>query len=389
MQMCCEKRIIYCYYLAMNTPDQVKNLLLIFGGRSCEHAVSVTSARSLLEALGETRYQIRLLGITESGEWRWADRGSIDSLTIEGKVSADMGVPVLPDLNRPGYLLNSLNGEVLDFTVDVIFPLLHGPYGEDGTIQGLFEMYGVPYVGCGVLASACGMDKLYSKILFENAGIPQADYIEVRAVAWHQHSAEICEEVDRQLHYPVFVKPARMGSSVGVSRANTKHELVQAINGALQYDHKVMVENGFEGMIEVECALLGTAQPQASVVGEIRSEAEFYDYESKYIENNSRAIIPAPISSAASEEVRALAIKAFQSLDGAGLARADFFVDPRTDQVWINEINTLPGFTPISMYPKLWQASGLPYPQLVAKLITLAIEQFAVNQALKCSYSVP
>lgn len=373
----------------MNTLSDVKNLLLVFGGRSCEHSVSVTSARALLAALGETPYHIRLLGIAETGEWRWADQGTLDSLIKSGKVSRDAGVPVLLDLNRPGNIIDTSNGNALEFNIDVIFPLLHGPYGEDGTIQGLFDLYGVPYVGCGVLASACGMDKLYSKLLFAEAGIPQAEYIEVRSSDWQYDIGEILGRVKEALHFPVFVKPARMGSSVGISKVVEENELIPAIEYALQFDQKIMVENGFEGLLEVECGLLGNEIPRASVVGEIRSEAEFYDYQSKYIDDTSESIIPAPISDAASEKVRAMALKAFKILDGSGLARADFFVDPRSDQVWINEINTLPGFTPISMFPKLWEASGLPYTQLVAKLISLAIERFDARNALESSYLVP
>jgi D-alanine-D-alanine ligase len=233
------------------------------------------------------------------------------------------------------------------------------------------------------------MDKLYSKILFERAAIPQADYIEVRSYHWLDDPVSIIDHIQDTLHFPVFVKPARMGSSVGISRADSVDNLKEAIELALQFDHKVMVETGFEGKLEVECAVLGNAQPQASVVGEIRAAAAFYDYQSKYVDNSSEVIIPAPISDVASARVQALAIKAFKALDGSGLARADFFVDPVSDEVWINEVNTLPGFTPISMYPKLWAASGLPYPQLVAKLISLAVEQFSARNSLKCSYSAP
>ena len=393
MQIRVNLSFVYCYYSVINTriedKIEVKNMLLVFGGRSCEHAVSVTSARSLLAAIGESTYQIRLLGIAETGEWRWADQGSIDSLTEAGKVNPEAGVPVLLDLNRPGHIINASNGALLGFKIDVIFPLLHGPYGEDGTIQGLFDMYGVPYVGCGVLASACGMDKIYSKKLFAEAGIPQAEYVEVRLAEWNFKFQTVVAQVDEVLRYPVFVKPARMGSSVGISRVTEKSGIKQAVEHAMEFDHKVMIENGFEGLLEVECALLGNDQPLASVVGEIRSGAVFYDYQSKYVDDTSEAIIPAPISVIASDKVQALAIKAFKALDGTGLARADFFVDQQTDQVWINEINTLPGFTPISMYPKLWQASGLPYPQLVAKLVALAIEQFESRNSLQCSYVAP
>jgi len=373
----------------MNTHPDALNLLLIFGGRSCEHAVSVTSAKSLVAAIAGSPYQIQFIGIGEQGQWRWAEEASIDCLISGGVVDPQAGVGVLPDLNSSGRFMNTDTGGHFPFAADVIFPLLHGPYGEDGTLQGLFEMFDVPYVGCGVLASACGMDKLVSKRLFSKAGIPQADYIEVRRQAWLHEPSEVLSDIERSLQFPVFIKPANMGSSVGVSRANEIGEVQAAVELALEFDAKVLVENGFEGMLEVECSLIGNEQPEASVVGEIRSEAEFYDYTSKYVEATSEVEIPAPISESASNTVRALAITAFKALDGSGLARADFFVDPRTDDVWLNEVNTLPGFTPISMYPKLWEASGLPYDELVAKLIGLAKARFKMKKSLKCSYVVP
>ncbi len=373
----------------MNTPFEPLNLLLIFGGRSCEHAVSVTSAKSLIGAIEGASYQIQFIGITEQGQWRWAQEDSIDSIVKEGVVNPLAGAGVLPDLNSPGWFMNTDTGRHFPFKTDVIFPLLHGPYGEDGTLQGLFEMFDVPYVGCGVAASACGMDKLVSKRLFEIAGIPQADYIEVRRHNWLDEASQVVADIERSLNFPVFVKPANMGSSVGISKVNEPGQLKAAIDLALEFDSKVLVENGFENMLEVECAVLGNEQPEASVVGEIRSGAEFYDYASKYVEDTSTVVIPAPMSDAASQKVQDLAIKAFKALDGSGLARADFFVDVSTDQVWLNEINTLPGFTPISMYPKLWEASGLPYADLVAKLIALAKTRFEMKKSLKCSYEVP
>ena len=373
----------------MITHSEPLKLLLIFGGRSCEHAVSVTSAKSLIAAISGSPYQIQFIGISEQGHWRWADEDSIDNLVSAGVVNPQAGVGVLPDLNFPGRFMNTQTGRHFPFKADVIFPLLHGPYGEDGTLQGLFEMFDVPYVGCGVAASACGMDKLISKRLFEKAGIPQADYVEVRSQSWLENTSQLKAEIEQSLNFPVFVKPANMGSSVGISKVRGLGQLDAAIDMALEFDTKALVENGFENMLEVECGVLGNEAPEASVVGEIRSGAEFYDYASKYVEATSEVLIPAPISEAASITVRALAIKAFKALDGSGLARADFFVDPNTDQVWLNEVNTLPGFTPISMYPKLWEASGLSYAELVAKLIDLAIARFEVKKSLKCSYAVP
>ncbi len=373
----------------MTLPAETLNLLLMFGGRSCEHAVSVTSAKSLIAAIADVPYQVQFVGITEQGQWRWALEDSIDSIVKEGVVNPLAGAGVLPDLNSPGQFLNADTGQHFLFQADVIFPLLHGPYGEDGTLQGLFEMFGVPYVGCGVVASACGMDKLVSKRLFEKAGIPQADYIEVRRQNWLDEASRVAADIEQFLSFPVFVKPANMGSSVGISRVSEPGQLKAAIDLALEFDSKVLVENGFENMLEVECAILGNEQPEASVVGEIRPGAAFYDYASKYVEDTSTVVIPASISDAASQKVQALAIKAFKALDGSGLARADFFVDVRTDKVWLNEVNTLPGFTPISMYPKLWAASGLPYTELVAKLIALAKARFEMKKSLKCSYEVP
>jgi D-alanine-D-alanine ligase len=371
----------------MNIPTKSLNLLLMFGGRSCEHAVSVTSAKSLIAAIGDAPYRIQFIGISEQGQWRWAEDGAIDSIVSAGVVDPRAGVGVLPDLNAPGRFMNVNTGQHFDFKADVIFPLLHGPYGEDGTLQGLLEMFDVPYVGCGVAASACGMDKLISKRLFEKPGIPQADYIEVNRQSWQDDPSQTEAGVERSLIFPVFVKPANMGSSVGISKVDEPAQLKAAIDLALQFDTKVLVENGFENLCETECAVLGNENPKASVVGEIRSGAEFYDYAAKYVETTSTSIIPAPISEAASRRVQDLAIKAFKALGGSGLARVDFFVDANTDEVWLNEINTLPGFTPISMYPKLWEASGLPYPDLVAKLVELAQAKFLLKEALKCSYS--
>lgn len=379
----------YWYDSGMQTAAGMIDLLVIFGGRSCEHAVSVTSTRSLLEAISDSPYRIQLLGITEQGRWRWADGDSVDSLAADGVVDADAGLPVLPDLNAPGRFLNTETGRHLPFRAEVIFPLLHGPYGEDGTLQGVLEMFDVPYVGCGVAASATGMDKLLSKQLFAQAGIPQADYVALDRWGWLEQSARISERIERELRLPLFVKPANMGSSVGISRVDDFAALGSAIELALEFDTKVLVENGFENMLEVECAVLGNEAPEASVVGEIRSGAEFYDYAAKYVEDTSTTLIPAPITAQASDNVRRLALAAFEAVDGSGLARVDFFVDTQTDRAYINEINTLPGFTPISMYPKLWAASGLPYAALVDKLIVLARARFEAKKSLKSCYSVP
>ncbi|MEE9448233.1 MAG: D-alanine--D-alanine ligase family protein [Arenicellales bacterium] len=368
-----------------NTPI---NLLILFGGRSCEHAVSVISAQSLVESIQNLPVNIQFIGITEQGQWRFDERADINALISEGVVNPDAGIAVLPDLNHAGSFIDLSNAQALDYKTDVLFPVLHGPYGEDGTIQGLFELFDVPYVGCGVAASACGMDKLLSKKLFEAAGIPQADYLEVQAHEWAHESSNILDEIDQDLNYPLFVKPANMGSSVGIRKVDSKATLAEAIDYALKFDLKVLVENGFEGMAEIECAILGNEDLEASVAGEIRAGAEFYDYDAKYVEDTASVHIPAAISEIASDKVQQYAQQAFVAIGGSGLARVDFFVDTKTDDVYINEINTIPGFTPISMYPKLMQASGLPYAALVAKLIELAIERFNTKKDIKHSYSV-
>ena len=380
-------QLVCCYYRAMNIQNSSLKLLLVFGGRSCEHAVSVSSARSLIAGIKDTDIQLRLVGISECGQWRWQGDANIEHLIQDGKVNVMAGEPVLPDLNASGKLFNLEQRAHIEFDFDAIFPLLHGTFGEDGTIQGLFEMFDAPYVGCGVLASACGMDKLFSKSLFQKAGIPQADYIEVRNHSWQHNTAKTLNEIEQKLRFPLFVKPANMGSSVGISKVKDKASLERGICHALQFDPKVMVENGFENVLEVECAVLGNDSPEASVVGEIRAGAEFYDYDAKYINDTSEVIIPAPISDKAAKKVQEFAITAFKAIDGSGLARVDFFVNAQTDEVWINEINTLPGFTPISMYPKLWQASGLPYGQLIAKLTHLAIERYKGRKSIQCSYT--
>jgi D-alanine-D-alanine ligase len=349
---------------------------LIFGGRSGEHEVSVLSANSVMEAMDPTRYEVIPIGITKSGQWMPG---------VSPKMLVDSKQPeVLPGGETPSYIsegslaLDNPKGHILGSMtkqLDVIFPILHGPFGEDGTIQGLLELAGLPYVGGGVLASAVGMDKGLMKKVFCQEGLPVGDFVVSLRKDWESNPVSLLEEIESKLGYPCFVKPANLGSSVGISKAHNQEELEQAINLAGEYDRKIVVEAFIEGR-EIECSVLGNDEPIASVPGEIVPCSEFYDYEAKYVLNDSKLVIPAELPKAVSDEIQSLAVRAFKAIDCAGLSRVDFFVTHKDQQVLINEINTMPGFTRISMYPKLWEASGIPYAQLVERLIQLAIERY-------------
>jgi D-alanine-D-alanine ligase len=260
------------------------------------------------------------------------------------------------------------------FSIDVVFPVLHGPMGEDGTVQGLLELAGVPYVGCGVLASAVGLDKAMMKSAFSAAGLPQVPWLLIRRAEWRSKREQAIERIEAQLQYPVFVKPANMGSSVGITRATDQATLAEGLDEAARYDRRIVVEQGINAR-EIEVSVLGNDEPQASVPGEIVPSNEWYDYEAKYLGGESKILIPAPISDALAEQVRQMAISAFKAIDGAGLARVDFLLDRDSEALYLNEANTMPGFTPVSMYAKMWAASGLAYGPLLDKLIELAIER--------------
>ena len=348
---------------------------LIFGGRSGEHEVSVLSANSVMQAMDPNRYEIIPIGITKQGQW-------IPGVSPKALVDAEQP-EVLPGealtcnsddslaLDNPkGHILGGMTKQL-----DVILPILHGPFGEDGTIQGLLELAGIPYVGGGVLASALGMDKGLMKKIFRQEGLPVGDFVVCLRKEWENNPASTMEEIESKLGYPCFVKPANLGSSVGISKAHNREELEQAMNLAAEYDRKLVVEAFIEGR-EIECSVLGNDEPIASVPGEIVPCSEFYDYEAKYVLNDSKLVIPAELPKAVSEEIQSLAVRAFKAIDCAGLSRVDFFVTHEEGRVLINEINTMPGFTRISMYPKLWEASGIPYAQLVEQLIQLAIERY-------------
>lgn len=347
-----------------------KNICVIFGGKSPEHEVSCRSAVSVINNLDKNKYDITKIGITSDGEWFLYD-GSNDRIfddTWHTDTQHLTKAVISPDAKDKAVLV--FKDGVRKIHPDVVFPVLHGEYGEDGTIQGLLELSGIKYVGTGVLASAVGMDKTYSKIIFQNAGIPQADWITYETA----NAARIDETMDlaeKKLGYPCFVKPANTGSSVGVGKANNRDELKAALEHASQFDRKILIEENIEGH-EVECSVLGNFEPKAGEVGEILPSAEFYDYDAKYKDTGTRLQIPAELDKDIKEKIRGYAVKAFRAIDGMGLTRADFFVKYSDNSVVLNEVNTMPGFTSISMYPKLWEAAGIEYARLLDELIELA-----------------
>ncbi|MGH9869264.1 MAG: D-alanine--D-alanine ligase family protein [Candidatus Polarisedimenticolia bacterium] len=357
---------------------------VIFGGRSVEHEVSLVSARAVLNHLDRTRYEVVPIGITHAGRWLTsADaRGLLDAglETAQATPAALTGDPTVGGLVPIG------NGHGANVALDVVFPLVHGTGGEDGTLQGLLELAGLPYVGSGVLGSSLGMDKGTMKAVFQSAGLACAPWILVSARRVAEDPAGIAREVDAAFGYPCFTKPANGGSSVGVRKVKSPAGLAAGLQEAAQYDRRVVIEQGVEGQ-EVECAVLGNDAPQASVVGEIVPCHEFYDYSAKYIDQGSELIIPARITAQQAATVQQMSLTAFKALDLAGMARVDFFVRRSDGAVLINEVNTIPGFTPISMYPRLWEASGLAFPALVDRLVQLALERHADRQKARKDFS--
>jgi D-alanine-D-alanine ligase len=389
------------------TMSNKKRIAVIFGGQSSEHEVSRVSAESVIRNIDNSKYDVIMVGITKEGRWLSYDGpvgkigcgewqaiaeaathsryqigtgdGSMSQLQVNKDGEPSL-VAQLPQINSARNIFKAAGAEGGSKTIDVVFPVLHGCNGEDGTIQGLFELAGVPYVGCGVLGSALGMDKAYSKVVFEKEGIPQGQYLVFSRKQVKQEMQTLLEKVEAALPYPCFVKPSNAGSSVGVSKAHDRGELEQALEFAARYDRRILVEEFINGR-EVECAVLGNDDPIASTVGEVVPCNEFYDYEAKYSSgDSSRVVIPADLPARTVAEIREYAVKAFKSLDCAGLSRVDFFVHKETGKIYINEINTLPGFTNISMYPKLWEASGIPYNELIERLIDLAVERFEDNK---------
>ena len=354
---------------------------VIFGGRSGEHEVSLNSAQSVMRALNQDKYDVIPIGIDKNGRWLTGD--VVGTLT-EGKASSQHAT-LLPDPQATG-LMQLDEGERVGLTavsqLDVIFPVLHGPYGEDGTVQGLLELANLPYVGAGVVGSAVGMDKAIFKHVMMANGLPVLPWLLVQSNEWHKRPHQVIEQVEAILVYPVFTKPANLGSSVGICKCNNRDELRAGLVEAASYDRRIVVEQGVS-VRELEVAVLGNDDPVASVVGEVRPRRDFYDYVAKYISDDSELIIPADLTEAQSDEVRRLAVQAYRAIDCAGLGRVDLLLDVGNGRLYLNEINTIPGFTRISMYPKLWEATGLPYSELLDKLIELAIERHEEKKRLK------
>lgn len=364
---------------------------LIYGGKSGEHEVSLQTALAVIKAFDLNKYDVQPFYITKQGEWRSGQQltGPVESaaaLTFQG-TSDESGEFALQPFFGPVQTAGT-GSQAPAAPLDVVFPLLHGTFGEDGTIQGLLEMANIAYVGTGVLASSVGMDKAMMKKVFAQEGLPQCVFRHFTKKQWEKDNNEYLMEIEVSIGYPCFVKPANLGSSVGINKARNRAELVEAVQAAFQYDRKVIVEE-FIHAREVEVAVLGNDEPQASVVGEIVSSNEFYDYKAKYIDGKSSMIIPAEIPDETAEEIRALAIRAFQAIDGSGLSRVDFFLRKEDSKIFINEINTMPGFTPFSMYPLLWRESGKPYSELIDNLIQLALQRHAEKQGLQYTFDLP
>ena len=384
---------------------------ILFGGRSGEHEVSLLSAASVLDAIDKEQYEVVPIGITKEGRWVTAARaeqllrsnniskGHEERHLRAGDPDYTPGAAVLAkgeSVVVPPVPVHSSTGAMTSFEpeggaamarrwtdnvikVDVVFPVLHGTFGEDGTIQGLLELADIAYVGAGVLGSAAGMDKDIMKQLFRGAGLPMVKHVTVLRRDWERDPKKVQRLVETELKYPVFVKPANLGSSVGISKAHNREELPAAIDTAAGYDRKIVIEQGVGGKKhkarELECSVLGNDEPVASLPGEVVPGKEFYDYAAKYLEEGSQLIIPAKLTKAQTKQVQEMAVAAFRAVDCSGLARVDFLMDPQTKKIYVNEINTMPGFTAISMYPKLWAASGVSYPELIHRLIQLALER--------------
>lgn len=371
---------------------------VIYGGRSGEHEVSIASAAAVVQNLDKERYEAIPIRIEKDGRWLIADR--LPSSSSAAEVIGERKSPVGQRLARGGreahllahpgdeQILTIERGATPSITglgLDVVFPVLHGPYGEDGTVQGLLELANIPYVGAGVLASAVGMDKAVSKLVFIAKGLPVSKYLVVLRKNWNDKPDRVAAAVLAELGYPVFVKPANLGSSVGISKVKSQADLKKAIDTAGEFDRKIVIEAAVPNAREIEVAVLGNDQPQASVPGEVIPSREFYDYEAKYLDDDSRIIIPAELPRAVTADVQRLAIEVFLALDCAGMARVDFLMDGRSGKLYVNEINTIPGFTTISMYSKMWAASGMQYPALLDRLITLARERHTEKQKLRTS----
>ena len=364
---------------------------LVFGGRSGEHEVSLLSARSVMNAIDKDKYEIVPVGITKDG--RWIASGDPMKALEAGDAGASQPAALLGDPSRRGLMRLEDTERALEATrlseLDVVFPVLHGPYGEDGTVQGLLELAGIPYVGAGVTASAVGMDKAIFKDVVRAHGLPIVDYVVVKRKEWDADPEAVVDQIEEQLGYPVFTKPVNLGSSVGITKCHDRAGLMAGLADAARYDRKLLVEMAVPAAREIEVSVLGNDDPIASVPGEVIPSREFYSYEAKYIDTGddaSELLIPAPISPEQTELVRDLAVRAYRAIDCAGMARVDFLLSGETGKCYLNELNTIPGFTVISMYPKLWEASGIPYTELIDRLIELALERFEESQRSATAY---
>lgn len=364
-----------------NYPQKIK-VGVIFGGRSGEHEVSLESARSVMQALDRDKYDVIPIGIDKHGRWLSGD-------VMAALTGGGTGQPaaLLPDPQSSALLQvdqpeahTAVLSQVAQ--LDVIFPVLHGPYGEDGTVQGLLELANLPYVGAGVVGSAVGMDKAMFKYVMTANGLPVLPWQFVLQSEWQEQETAVLERIETALAYPVFTKPANLGSSVGISKCHNRAELSAGLQEAAAYDRRIVVEQGIDAR-ELEIAVLGNDKPIASIVGEVRPRREFYDYVAKYVSDDSDLFIPADIPPETAVAAQELAIRAYKAIDCAGLGRADMLLDTHTGNLYVNEINTIPGFTRISMYPKLWEASGLSYPELLDKLIELALERHEEKENLR------
>ena len=358
---------------------------ILFGGRSGEHEVSLASAASVIRALDPAKYEAVPIGIAKDG--RWLVGGGAIKLLADVLKSGDR--VVLPADPTAGSLVAMAGGSgQSSVAVDVMFPVLHGTFGEDGTVQGLLDLAGLPYVGAGVLASAVGMDKDVQKRLFEQAGLPIVPFVAVRRSEWEKDRKAETNMLQKKFRFPLFVKPATLGSSVGMSRVKSAEEIGPAMDLASEFALKIIVERAVTAR-EIEVSVLGNDEISASIPGEIVPHREFYDYAAKYLEQGTRLVIPAKLSKKQVATFQEYAVRAFRAIDGTGMSRCDFFLERRTNRIYINELNTIPGFTSISMYPKLWEASGLPYPQLIDRLIELALELHAEKARTKYSIELP
>jgi D-alanine-D-alanine ligase len=361
---------------------------VIFGGRSGEHEVSLMSARSVLSVLDLQRYEVFQVGITQSGAWLTGE-GVLEAME-SGRIHQLYPAAVLPDPSYAGLVTikKSEHGLKLELLskLDVVFPVLHGTYGEDGTLQGLLEMANIAYVGAGVVGSAVGMDKGIFQAVMLSKQVPVVETMLVLRGELAENIDELIARAERMSSYPLFVKPANLGSSVGVSKCQSRADLLEGLMEAARYDRRILIQHGVNAR-EIEVSVLGNDAPVASVPGEIIPSREFYSYEAKYVDNASELLIPAPIPDETAEKVRELAIRAYIAIDCQGMARVDFLLDRDTGELFLNELNTIPGFTSISMYPKLWEASGLPYPKLVDRLVELALERQADHQKTEYRYT--